>query len=224
MHGISVCVKEINNEIDSKEMYSLEEMVDLIESAAYETKILDYEVDENTKSIIIKKIKTYPTQRTLIIPGSIEGYDGYSVIFRPDEVIKHGKLKTIIFDEGVVKICSHSFDDCKLVESLKLPDSLIEIQNSALTDFSNMYELHIPKNVVSLGKTRTTKQTDGTFVESIVDGNPFAGTERLVKIVVEDENPYYSHRGNCLIEEETGRMILGTNNSSIPMDNTIKSI
>lgn len=49
-------------------------------------------------------------------------------------------------------------------------------------------------------------------------------SDQIKSISVDPQNPIYHSDGNCLIETKTGRLILGCNNSIIPMDGSIKII
>lgn len=58
--------------------------------------------------------------------------------------------------------------------------------------------------------------------EKIYDS--FCLLNEVETIEVEEDNPRYIGRGNCLIDTKTGQLVLGCKNSVIPQDNTVTEI
>lgn len=104
----------------------------------------------------------------------------------------------------VTEIAFNSFynDSAK---RLILPDSITKIEHSAIYSCDHLIEIRIPKNAV------------------VGYGN-FSGCNELSSITVDQENPYYTAKGNCLIDNATGELISGCNTSVIPNDGSVLSI
>ncbi len=98
---------------------------------------------------------------------------GYPVTVIGKEAFQHcSDITSIVVSEGVEVIELNAFYDCSALESATLPDSLTTLGSSPFM-FTNMKELAIPKNVSDI--------EPGAFLGVFTD-----------KIVVDEENPYYS--------------------------------
>ena len=98
---------------------------------------------------------------------------GYPVTVIGKEAFQHcSDITSVVVSEGVEVIELNAFYDCSALESAALPDSLTTLGSSPFM-FTNMKELAIPKNVSDI--------EPGAFFGVFTD-----------KIVVDEENPYYS--------------------------------
>lgn len=79
----------------------------------------------------------------------------------------------------------------------KIPDKVKEIAGNAFQS-CELEALEIPKSVVN------------------IEEYAFNGCRVAYEIKVDKGNPNYYSEGNCLIEKETGKLLFGSNNSTIP--------
>jgi len=117
-----------------------------------------------------------------------------------------GCKNSIIPDDGsVINIGDYAFYDCSNLTCIDLPEGLISIGSSAFFGCKSLRSINIPKNISKINYT------------------VFSGCN-LDEIRVDSENMAYSVQGNCLIETETGTLIVGCNNSIIPTDGSVIKI
>ena len=107
-------------------------------------------------------------------------------------------IEHIIIDEGITKIGENAFQECRLVKSVDLPQSLTIIYIGAFVD-SGIESIYIPANV------------------SYISSTTFTGCP-LASIVVDENNPVYDSRGNCnaIILTETDCLIQGSKATIVP--------
>ncbi len=103
-------------------------------------------------------------------------------------------IETIIISEGIREIDA-GFADCFDIKNIYIPASVTYIEEGAFNSRHTMGNLpHFVKNNV------------------------------IEKIVVAEGNPYYHVDGNCLIETQSKKLILGCNSSVIPVNGSVESI
>ena len=136
-------------------------------------------------------------------------------------------LQTIEFPNSVLVIGGRAFKGCKKLETVQLPKLLREIGESAF-EYSGLKMIEIPDSVKIIG--------DGAFMEcydfkSIEIGKGlenigqrlFMRDDSLIYIHVDAQNTNYDSRGNCnaIIESKTGELIAGCSSTIIPNDITV---
>lgn len=105
----------------------------------------------------------------------------------------------------VTEISERSFYRNEYIEKVIISDNIIEIKDYAFEGCSNLSSLYIGKNV------------------QILSGTAFIDTN-LSEITINPDNQYFTVINDCLIEKETGALIIGTNNSIIPDGTTAITI
>ncbi len=92
------------------------------------------------------------------------------------------------------------------IKSIKISASITEIGEMAFRSCIGLTEIYIPKTVEKI------------YI------NPFAECSNIIRIHVDEENPYYDSRNDCnaIIETATDTIITGCSNTVIP--NSIKAI
>ena len=117
-------------------------------------------------------------------------------------------LTNVLFGENsqLTSIGSYAFENCSSLTSIVISDSVTSIGYRAFYNCSGLTNIEIPASVTSIG--------DRAF------GNCIG----LTSIIVEEGNTQYHSSGNCLIETETKKIILGCQNSVIPNDGSVTSI
>ncbi|MGN0797113.1 MAG: leucine-rich repeat domain-containing protein [Christensenellales bacterium] len=99
-----------------------------------------------------------------------------------------------------------AFYNCNLIARVLLPNTIKSIGTGAFHGCSSLKSIFIPDSVTSIGNSA------------------FRGCSSLASIDVQEGNTTYHSDGNCLIETESGTLILGCSNSVIPTDDSVTSI
>ena len=115
-------------------------------------------------------------------------------------------LTSVTIGNGVTSIGDGAFSRCSGLTSITIPDSVTSIGSSAFSGCSGLTSITIPDGVTSIGS------------------RAFRGCSGLESITVEEGNEVYHSAGNCVIETESKTLILGCNNSVIPVDGSVTSI
>lgn len=107
--------------------------------------------------------------------------------------------RTTVIPETVEIIGKQAFNNCQGLESIRLPESLLVIEDRAFYE-SNLKSIYIPSRVNSIGN----------YV--------FSYCESLQSITVSEGNMQYDSRQNCnsIIETKSNTLIVGCKNSTIP--------
>ena len=92
------------------------------------------------------------------------------------------------------------------MNKLILPEGLIKINWYNSEAFAEIEELYIPSTCVDF------------------EGYDFAECNNLKKVTVSAGNPRFYSAGNCIIEKETGILVVGSDTSTIPKDGSILAI
>ena len=99
-----------------------------------------------------------------------------------------------------------AFDDCGMLTSITIQNSVTSIGEEAFGRCSSLTSITLPNSVTSIGKYA------------------FHGCSSLESIVVDENNTVYDSRNNCnaIIETNTNKLIVGCKNTIIP--NSVTSI
>ena len=115
------------------------------------------------------------------------------------------QIRSIIIPEGVTSLGDNVFTDCSQLEEVKLPKSLTTIGYDAFANTA-IKHIFIPENV--------TRITPGA------GSNIFYNCPNLASVAVDEANPIYDSRDNCMaiIEKASsgGKFLYGCKNSHIP--------
>ncbi len=107
-------------------------------------------------------------------------------------------------DPKLKSIYREAFMFSKGLTHITIPDNIERIGDSAFANCYNLKEVTIGKNVNEVG------------------GRDFRYCN--ISTIKVNNSPYFTNSGNCLIGRSSGRLILGTNNSVIPDDGSVKTI
>lgn len=129
----------------------------------------------------------------ILADGTVEiiGYEGTDTnVVIPCEI--DGKKVTSIGD--------FAFEDCKDLNGITLPDSIISIGGCAFVGCSSLREIAIPDSVTS------------------IDVNAFSSCSSLSNIKVDSANVVYDSRNNCnaVIHKQSNTLLFGCKNTVIP--------
>lgn len=115
-------------------------------------------------------------------------------------------LKSITLPDSVKTIGRNAFWGCSSLESVTIPEGVTTIEYCAFSNCPNLREIHISSTV-----------TD-------INSNLFGSPVTIGKIIVDENNPTYSSRGNCLVEIESKTLLLTGKEFTIPDDGSVTTI
>ena len=131
---------------------------------------------------------------------------GNCLILTESKMLVVGCQTSVIPTDGSVTVIGNgAFFRQDRLSKIVIPDTVTSIQDQAFAYCEALTELHIPASVDELGY------------------NPFRASG-VTSITVDTGNPTFYVAEGCLMEKETGRLIGGFGNCSIPADGSVKSI
>ena len=141
---------------------------------------------------------------SVIVPSSLKNI--------PNSAFSSCSFKTIELHDGLESIGEKAFYNCSELQSIKVPDGVSHIGGAAFAYCLQLTSVFIPKSVTFIGEI----SRDFTSL--------FTRDDRLKEVVVEDSNPVYDSRDNCvgIIETATNTLLFACRNTIIP--NTIGTI
>lgn len=161
----------------------------------------------------------------LVLPN---GENGEYAVY-PYAFYKNSSIKSITISDGVSEIGEQAFYGCIGLESVTMADSVKEIGSFAFFNCTELANVELGNGVTGIGTSAfkyCRKLTDLVIPESTNDIAEYAfmGCPRLNSISVEDGNEKYKSVDNCLVDTESGVLVLGCVNSIIPSDENIIAI
>lgn len=153
---------------------------------------------------------------------------GYEVAKRKDDSAKKITIPATFKNEPVISIGEWAFEDCKNLESVEIPDSVTTINIGAFHYCTNLAKVNIPAGV-TLIESCTFEGCNISSVEihagiAHIDDSAFRNCGSIENITVSSGNAVYQSAGNCLIQTEIKKLILGCKNSKIPSDGSVTGI
>ncbi|MBR7099134.1 MAG: leucine-rich repeat domain-containing protein [Clostridia bacterium] len=115
-------------------------------------------------------------------------------------------LQTVVFPERLLSIGDHAFALCNSLTSVTFPESIEQVGAGAFHSCNKLSGLTVPKKLTSIGNFA------------------FLSCNSLQQISVSEENPVYHSAGNCLIDTESKKLLVGCKNSVIPNEGSVTVI
>lgn len=161
----------------------------------------------------------------LTIPASVE-------VIGESAFYSCGALRELNFEQGskLTGISIRLFGDCYNLEKVEIPSSVKIIEALAFSGCENLSSVTFEENsqLTTIEEQVFTWSllTSITIPASVssIDPAAFNYCELLEEVVVEEGNAFYSSQGNCLIEKNSKKLILGLNSSVIPDDSSVEII
>ena len=114
----------------------------------------------------------------------------------------------------MTEISRSTFSGCESLKEIKIPDFVTNIGIGTFSGCKSLTELFIPKSVTLIG-TEWGRPGNCDFVK---------GCTSLRSLEVEDGNPVYHSKDNCIIETKTGTLFAISENGVIPSDGSVIKI
>ena len=139
--------------------------------------------------------------------GNLSAYNitqvtiGNEVKSIPHNFVNGSQITSVIIPNSVDTIGNYAFSDCSALSSLSMGSSVTSIGEGAFYNCSALSSLNIGPSVASIGEWA------------------FYGCSALESITVDNANKTYSSPNQCnaIIEKETNTLIIGCNNTVIPV-------
>ena len=145
------------------------------------------------------------TDTDVVIPSASPKGDSVTSI-GSSAFYKCTSLTSVTIGNSVTSIGAWAFEYCTALTSIEIPDSVTSIGWSAFEGCTSLTSVTIGDSVTSIG------------------GSAFSNCSSLESITVQEGNAKYHSEGNCLIETESGTLMVGLKNSIIPSDGSVTSI
>ena len=117
--------------------------------------------------------------------------------------------------EWMTKILNSMFSGCESLKEIKIPDFVTNIEPYAFSGCKSLTELFIPKSVTFIGPEEWGRNGNYYFIK---------GCTSLRSLAVDDGNPVFYSKDNCIIETKTGTLFAITENGVIPNDGSVTKI
>lgn len=133
-------------------------------------------------------------------------------------------LKSVVIEDGLAEISDSAFARCECLTSVKLPESVKKICDKAFFMCEKLTKIDFPSGLEYIGYAAFCWANDwcvGRRGRLVIPKQLKLGCAALPcscidSIAVEDGNPYYYVKDNCLIERGSETLVLGCKNSVIP--------
>ena len=162
----------------------------------------------------------------VVIPSH---FKGAPVLRIGDNAFLSKEIKTVVLPSTLVEIGKFAFEACTSLEEVVIPPSVRKIDQGAFAGCSALKVLYLGDGLEILesaafaGCTALTVVTLPAKLKALAPG-AFAHCTALTSLVVEAGNPVYKSEGNCILEQETGILLMGCVASRIPADGSVKAI
>lgn len=163
-----------------------------------------YTINEDETTITITEYRG--TEKNLVIPSEIDGYivtvlggniiheDFYGGEYNSYSVFRYGNcINTIKLPNTLVTIGNSAFDRCNNMISVNLNEGLVTIGNNAFSKCKKLECINIPSTV--------------SLIVNYNDLNSFYGCEGLESITVHSDNQYYSSIDGVLYNKDGSILI-----------------
>ncbi len=176
---------------------------------------------------------TYDTNTcTLTINGAgrmVDYYQDYGDFGHSPWYDYRNVIETVIISDGVTNIGNAAFSNINSLSEIYIPDSVTSIGEHAFEGCTNLESITLPSNLTYIGYyafAYCTNLTSISVPENVTNivGSFLCGCTGITSISVSEGNTVYHSSGNCIIQTESGTLISGCKNSTIPVDGSVTNI
>ena len=171
---------------------------------------------------------------TLTISGT-EDMNNYSYNQEGDDFVTDApwgeyrdEVTSLVIEEGVASVGTEAFEGMRALTSAVIPGSVAVIGNEAFSGCTALTDLTLSEGIGEIeleafaGCTSLKEVTIPASVYAL-DSMAFRGAA-LESITVAEGGDTYRSSGNCVIDIESGTLVMGCRKSAIPKDGSVTSI
>lgn len=169
-----------------------------------QNRILNMAIEGNLETMLSKK------DQGRVVSVTVTGLINAADLKILKEMATKGKLTTINLSEvSITKIPDRMFQNCAVLTSMKLPQSLITIGNEMFADCINLVSITLPDSLVSLAGSafnNCTSLPEISIPVGVSSGLGFttfcSGCKKLTKLIVAEGNTAYSSLDGVLYNKD----------------------
>lgn len=183
---------------------SIPKKVEVIGDNAFAgTRISEIVIPVTTKSISVYAFENCRYVTSISVDPSNSFYDSRNNCNALIETASNTLIKgtsTTIIPNSVVEIANSAFNGASGLTAISIPNSVTTIGGGAFNDCDALTSIYIPSSV------------------TMIYSNPFTNCDALVSMKVDENNSVYDSREDCnaIIETKTNRLVSGCKKSFIP--------
>ena len=162
----------------------------------------------------------------VVIPAYIKGG---AVIRIADGAFEKTAIESVTFPGTLQEIGSFAFAECTSLREIVLPSGVKLIGEGAFAECVSAERLYLPEGLESILYAAFAHCDSLTYIElpaSLKELSPgaFFGCKGLTRLGVREGNGVFASDGNCILEKESGTLLMGCVSSVIPADGSVKHI
>lgn len=123
----------------------------------------------------------------LVVPDALDGYAVTSI--SECAFCDCQSLQSVVLPQGIVEIGEYAFSDCDDLQSVTLPEGLVALGDCAFDDCEGLTEIALPDSLAQVGS------------------NPFRGCANLFDIFVSPEHEYLATVDGVLFSKPDRRLV-----------------
>ncbi len=172
---------------------------------------------------------TLTTDGTLTISGSGEMLDFVSENTSDAWRAYMNDITKVVIGENVTSVCDYAFRNCGYITEASLPSTITEIGKNAFSACTRLEKVNLPEGLLTIGDSAFTQcmvLKDVAIPSTLTSLGycPYNGCYQLENLSVAAGNTVYHSEGGCIIETAAKKVVLGSENSTIPADGSVTVI
>lgn len=172
----------------------------------------------------------YADEDLEFFPSDWESYDNFLTHSPYRDIIKQ-EVETIVIGDKITHIGAYAFADCKSLKQVKLGKKVTSIGNCAFSQCSKLNKISSLTNLKTIGNyafyaCKNLKSFSiGKSVKKIGTG-VFCNCTNLKSLSIHKNNPYFSKRGNMLLDKKQSTLVSACfgSNKTCTIYGSVKSV